>query len=96
MLKKSLVSLLVGISIVGLVGCSQEVKNIDELFFELDSKGYSIKTSPNRITLYYHGIEHLSVLLEINFLNINKNDIDKLCSYFECSVGDFIKLEEVK
>ena len=44
-----------------------EVKNIDELFFELDPKGYSIKTSPNRITLYYYGIEHLSVFLETKF-----------------------------
>ena len=42
-------------------------KNIDELFFELNSKGYSIKTSPNRITLYYYGFEHLSVLLETKF-----------------------------
>ena len=44
-----------------------EVKNIDELFFELDPKGYSIKTSPNRITLYYYGIEHLSVFLGTKF-----------------------------
>ena len=50
------------------------VKNIDELFFELNSKGYSIKTSPNRITLYYYGFEHLSVLLETKFSKTD-NDI---------------------
>ena len=49
-------------------------KNIDELFFELNSKGYSIKTSPNRITLYYYGFEHLSVLLETKFSKTD-NDI---------------------
>ena len=50
------------------------VKNIDELFFELNSKGYSIKTSPNRITLYHYGFEHLSVLLETKFSKTD-NDI---------------------
>ena len=50
------------------------VKNIDELFFELNSKGYSIKTSPNRITLYYYGFEHLSILLETKFSKTD-NDI---------------------
>ena len=30
------------------------------------------------------------------FNNINKGDIDKLCNYFECSVGDLIKIEEKK
>ena len=42
--------------------------------------------SPSVISRYYNN----------NFNNINKNDIDELCSYFECSVGDLIKLEEVK
>ena len=42
--------------------------------------------SPSVISRYYNN----------NFNNINKNDIDKLCSYFGCSVGDLIKLEEVK
>ena len=50
------------------------VKNIDELFFELNSKGYSIKASPNRITLYYYGFEHLSVFLETKFSKTD-NDI---------------------
>ena len=34
--------------------------------------------SPSVISRYYNN----------NFNNINKNDIDKLCSYFECSVAD--------
>ena len=42
--------------------------------------------SPSVINRYYNN----------NFNNINKSDIDKLCNYFECSVGDLIKLEEVK
>ena len=58
-------------------------KNIDELFFELNSKGYSIKTSPNRITLYYHGIEHLSVLLEIKFLKTNNGIKAEIIYKFE-------------
>ena len=60
-----------------------EVKNIDELFFELNSKGYSIKTSPNRITLYYHGIEHLSVLLETKFLKTDNGIKAEIIYKFE-------------
>ena len=60
-----------------------EVKNIDELFFELNSKGYSIKTSSNRITLYYYGIEHLSVLLETKFLKTDNGIKAEIIYKFE-------------
>ena len=59
------------------------VKNIDELFFELNSKGYSIKTSPNRITLYYYGFEHLSVLLETKFLKTDNGIKAEIIYKFE-------------
>ena len=56
-------------------------KNVNQIKLAKDTG-----ISPSAISRYYNN----------NFNNINKSDIDKLCSYFECSVGDLIKLEEVK